>query len=99
LKIIKDLEATREDRLKCGPATGRANFAEWMDYCFGSALTEAFGRPYNFKVWATRAENMNSRWVGERVATIDVDDVVRRFNANQVRLKIFDSCCHNRIFF
>jgi len=83
LKIIKDLEATREDRMKCGPATGRANFADWMDYCFGSALTEAFGRPYNFKVWATRAENMNSRWVGERVATIDVDDVVRRFNANQ----------------
>lgn len=85
LEIIADLNATRADRRRCGEVTGHVTFDLWMHYCFGDALTAAFGRPYNYKVWAYPAERMNSLWVGERVATIDVDDVVRRFEKNEQR--------------
>ena len=39
-------------------------------------LAETFLLPYNFKVWATPARLMNSVWVGERVATLNVRDIV-----------------------
>lgn len=85
LRILADLNATRADRARCQEVTGKVNFAEWMHYCFGDELTKSFGRPYNFKVWAHPAERMNSRWVGERVATIDVDDVAERYYAHVER--------------
>jgi nucleoside-diphosphate-sugar epimerase/protoporphyrinogen oxidase len=85
LRIIADLNATRADRRRCNELTGHVTFDRWMHFCFGDALTAAFGRPYNYKVWAYPAERMNSLWVGERVATIDVDDVVRRFEKNEQR--------------
>ena len=56
-----------------------------MHLCFGDELTSSFGAPYNYKVWARKAEKMNSAWVGERVATIDADDVARRFRAGRQR--------------
>lgn len=79
LRILADLDATRADRQRCAELTGKANFADWMHYCFGDELTEAFARPYNFKVWAYRANQMNSAWVGERVAVVDADEVRARF--------------------
>jgi hypothetical protein len=32
--------------------------------------------PYNAKVWAHPANEMNSIWVGERVATIKFEDIL-----------------------
>jgi protoporphyrinogen oxidase len=34
-------------------------------------------RPYNFKVWATPPELMSKQWMGERVAVVDVERVLR----------------------
>jgi nucleoside-diphosphate-sugar epimerase/protoporphyrinogen oxidase len=85
LRIIANLNATRADRHRCAQQTGRVTFDVWMHLCFGDELTASFGRPYNYKVWAYPAERMNSLWVGERVATIDVDDVVRRFEKGEQR--------------
>lgn len=84
-RIIANLRATRDDRQRCAEVTGKANFADWMHYCFGDELTASFGRPYNYKVWAYPAEELNSQWVGERVAVIDADDVEQRYRAGVER--------------
>ena len=44
------------------------DFQEWMFAKFGRALSESFLLPYNAKVWAHPAVEMNHIWVGERVA-------------------------------
>jgi protoporphyrinogen oxidase len=51
------------------------NFSDWTSQSFGSGLTDLFMRPYNFKVWAHPAELMSYQWIGERVATVDLDRV------------------------
>jgi protoporphyrinogen oxidase len=47
------------------------DFALWMEQTFGGGITQHFMRPYNFKVWATPPELMQSRWIGERVSVVD----------------------------
>ncbi len=59
------------------PRSDPANFKEWIDSLFGAGIARHFMVPYNFKVWATPAEEMNWVWIGERVATIDTDAVLR----------------------
>ena len=43
---------------------------------YGQALVERFFAPYNAKVWATRLEEMSSTRVDERVAPVDVEEVL-----------------------
>merc|ERR1719331_2875760 len=52
------------------------NFKEWLEAGFGKALTKSFMAPYNSKVWAHPPVEMNSIWVGERVATIRFKDIL-----------------------
>lgn len=47
------------------------DFRTWMDSMFGDGIVELFMRPYNEKVWAYPAEAMSSRWIAERVSTVD----------------------------
>jgi UDP-galactopyranose mutase len=47
------------------------DFATWMRSIFGAGITKHFMLPYNFKVWATPADRMQSRWIGERVSVVD----------------------------
>jgi protoporphyrinogen oxidase len=54
-----------------------ANFGEWIDASFGDGLARVFMRPYNLKVWAYPAEKLSYSWIGERVATVDLERVVR----------------------
>ena len=49
------------------------NFGEFIDAVFGEGIARVFMRPYNFKVWAHEPEMMNKEWIGERVATLDID--------------------------
>ena len=53
------------------------NFAQWFDYVFGPGITKYFMRPYNFKVWATPAEDMGFSWIGERVSVVDLEMVLK----------------------
>jgi protoporphyrinogen oxidase len=53
------------------------NFAEFIDAVFGEGIARHFMRPYNWKVWAHPAEQMDKTWIGERVAIIDVDRALR----------------------
>lgn len=75
----------KEDMWKClegliklykNPINGKPkNFREWIMATFGEGLAEVFMIPYNFKVWAHPAEEMNAVWVGERVAVTDLQRV------------------------
>ncbi len=51
------------------------NFDEWLLKNFGEGLSDVFMRKYNRKVWTVDPKEMNSDWVGERVAVPDVDKI------------------------
>jgi protoporphyrinogen oxidase len=55
------------------------NFREWIEASFGRGIARQFMVPYNEKVWAHPLEVMDYNWIGERVATIDLSRVLRRF--------------------
>jgi protoporphyrinogen oxidase len=54
-----------------------ANFGEWVDATFGEGIARLFLRPYNFKVWAYPLEELSWKWIGDRVAIVDVERVLR----------------------
>ncbi|MDP9223471.1 MAG: FAD-dependent oxidoreductase, partial [Actinomycetota bacterium] len=53
------------------------DFGTWMEATFGRGITKHFMQPYNFKVWATPAELMQSQWIGERVSVVDYRGALR----------------------
>src|SRR5690606_12515819 len=53
-----------------------ANFRDWILSSFGDGVASEFMLPYNFKVWAYPPEEMNYRWIGERVATVDLSRIL-----------------------
>lgn len=58
------------------PKPKPADFGAWIEACFGTGLAKVFMEPYNFKVWAHPPSQMNSSWVGERVAIVDLARVL-----------------------
>jgi protoporphyrinogen oxidase len=53
------------------------NFRDWVLATMGEGIAKHFMLPYNVKVWATPPELMNYVWIGERVAVVDVEDLLR----------------------
>lgn len=53
------------------------DFGQWIDASFGAGLAKWFLRPYNYKVWAYPPEEMDWSWVGERVARVDLRQVLK----------------------
>lgn len=53
-----------------------ANFGEWIRRSFGDGIADVFMDPYNFKVWAYPPAEMNTGWMGDRVATIDLKRIL-----------------------
>jgi protoporphyrinogen oxidase len=51
------------------------DFGTWMLGMFGEGITRHFMAPYNFKVWATRPNDMSATWIAERVSVIDYERV------------------------
>ncbi|KAL4858913.1 hypothetical protein ACK3TF_001285 [Chlorella vulgaris] len=78
----------KEDQIKCltgvveakvlnSSAQGKpTNFDEWIMRVMGPGIADLFMRPYNFKVWAVPTTMMQCDWLGERVATVDVDRAI-----------------------
>ncbi|MCU1359050.1 MAG: amine oxidase flavin-containing [Ilumatobacteraceae bacterium] len=58
-------------------ATGEVDFDTWMRETFGEGIVDLFMRPYNEKVWAQPARAMGSRWMAERVSTVDWRQAIR----------------------
>jgi len=81
-----------EDRWNCvrglleaaqNPAPRKpAHFGEWMVMSMGQGLTALFLRPYNFKVWAWPAEQMDYNWIGERVSVPRLEQVLKSICLN-----------------
>jgi len=53
-----------------------ANFHEWLQNGFGEGIMDVFLVPYNRKVWGYDPTEMNVEWMGERVATVDINSVI-----------------------
>lgn len=78
----------KEDQIKCLTGVVEAkvlntiaqgkprNFDEWILRVMGPGIADVFMRPYNFKVWAVPTTMMQCDWLGERVATVDVDRAI-----------------------
>jgi len=54
-----------------------ATFREWLLASFGQGLCDTFLFPYNKKVWAYDPAKLDVGWMGERVATVDLDRILR----------------------
>ena len=77
----------KDDLLRCidglvdlatgpAPAGPPRDFHEWILHSFGAGIADVFMLPYNFKVWAHPPAEMNTAWMGERVATVDLKRVI-----------------------
>lgn len=74
---IKCLTGLVEAKVSNTVAQGRPkNFDEWILRVMGPGIADLFMRPYNFKVWAVPTTMMQCNWLGERVATVDVDRAI-----------------------
>lgn len=65
------------------PPKSPQNFADWIHASFGEGIAKHFLMPYNLKVWAYPPALMNYRWVGDRVATVDVDRIEANVGLNR----------------
>ena len=48
------------------------HFADWIRLSFGEGIAKHFLFPYNRKVWACSLDKMDYRWVGDRVAGVNL---------------------------
>lgn len=71
---LLDADAHRKDH---GGPPAPTDFSTWIDATFGAGIARHFMRPYNRKVWATPLHEMSAGWIAERVATVDVERVLR----------------------
>lgn len=53
------------------------DFRDWVLATFGPGIAELFMLPYNFKVWGHPLEEMDYRWVGERVAVPSIAEAMK----------------------
>jgi protoporphyrinogen oxidase len=54
------------------------SFRDWILATFGRGIAEQFMLPYNQKLWAHPLERMSCRWIRQRVAVPEVEEVLRR---------------------
>ncbi len=78
-KALAGLIAARDRRSASEPV----HFADWILQTFGQGIGELFLLPYNRKVWAHALEELDFRWVGERVAVPSLEEAVRSICLNQ----------------
>src|ERR1017187_1712051 len=60
-----------------GHGRAAANFRDWILETFGEGIAEAFMFPYNSKVWTTPLQQMSKSWIGERVAVVDFERLLK----------------------
>ncbi len=59
------------------------DFRDWLVRSFGDGLCDLFMLPYNRKVWAYDPSRLGVGWMGERVATVDLERVKRNIAAGR----------------
>ena len=77
------------EEIHAHPFTSKpVNFDEWLVQNFGEGLSDVFMRKYNHKVWTIDPKQMNSDWVGERVAVPNVDIIkskIAQWNHDRIK--------------
>ncbi len=74
-EALTGLIAAQHEPHPDGPGPG--DFGTWMTAMFGPGIVRHFMGPYNEKVWAYPASALSSRWIAERVSTVDWRQAVR----------------------
>ena len=69
---VEGLKALQGANYNGPPAT----FREWLLRSFGQGICDSFLFPYNRKVWAYDPASMNVQWMGERVATVNLQRIL-----------------------
>lgn len=57
------------------------NYAQWLDFSFGSEFSKTFPSAYTRKYWTTDPLNMTTNWVGSRVFFPDIEIVKQGYLA------------------
>ena len=52
-------------------------FDDWITSSLGEGIADVFMRPYNYKVWAFPPHDLSAEWVGDRVATSNLERLIR----------------------
>ena len=53
------------------------SFEDWILRNFGKGLADLFFLPYNRKVWAYEPKHLSANWIQERVATVNLSNILR----------------------
>lgn len=77
----KCLSGLEKVAAKIGTRSKSTNFYQWLVQNFGLGLYEVFLKKYNRKVWTVDPTEMNSAWVGERVALPNITKIKRKIAA------------------
>jgi protoporphyrinogen oxidase len=72
-QAVEGLIAAGADANRPAPS----NFQEWILATFGAGIADLFLVPYNRKVWAHPLEQMDFRWVGERVSVPSLSEALK----------------------
>ena len=59
------------------------SFGRWIDAAFGPGICDVFLRPYNWKVWAHRLDQLSWSWIGDRVALVNLPRVVENIRLDR----------------
>jgi protoporphyrinogen oxidase len=78
-ECLRGLIQAAAERERALPRT----FADWIHANFGDGIGRIFLTPYNRKVWACDPSQMDCGWMGERVATVDLERVVMNIVDNR----------------
>jgi protoporphyrinogen oxidase len=78
-RAIEGLIAAHAQTLRGTPG----NFKEWIFATFGPGIAELFLVPYNRKVWAHPIDEMDFRWVGERVSVPSLEQAMKAICLDQ----------------
>ena len=91
-KVHRQMSLSGLQEIASKPVKGKpANFDQWLLCNFGTGLCEVFMRKYNRKVWTVDPNEMNSVWVGERVAVPDIAKIKRKIAAYDNGVPVNDS--------
>lgn len=72
---LKKLSVTHSPTQKTRPSS--QNFLSWIVQNFGEGIARFFLIPQNEKTWGHPLDTLSARWVGDRVATIDIQRALK----------------------
>jgi protoporphyrinogen oxidase len=57
------------------PTRNPKNYKEWLIHAYGETFSQTFPESYTEKYWTTKAENLTTDWIGNRMYFPSINDV------------------------